>query len=187
MLTCAANRAPLWEFGVRIRSERQGPVWHCAPRTSLPAGVRTVLQTLRYLGHSIMSLWCVVSISDGMCVPISAAGPQRPHTLSLGLRGGFFGRQCVSWHPARSNTPCTPFTIRARVCGDRTCVLMTALWLCWRWVPTGSANSLVFCRSSGPWFVLFVPVMCILPHVILWCLLFHCLFTMCRQPQAKTI
>ncbi len=178
---------PSGRLGCASRSERQGPVWHCAPRPSLPAGVRTVLQTLRYLGHSIMSLWCVVSISDGMCVPISAAGPQRPHTPTLGLSGGFFGRQCVSWHPARSNTPCTPRTIRARVCGDRTCVLMTALWLCWRWVPTGSAKSLVFCRSSGPWYVLFVSVMCILLHVILWCLLFHCLFTMCRQPNAKTI
>ena len=165
---------PSGSLGCASRSERQGPVWHCAPHPSLPACVRTVLQTLRYLGHSIMSLWCVVSISDGMCVPISAAGPQRPHTRSLGLRGGFFGRQCVSWHPARSNTPCTPCTIRARVCGDRTCVLMTAPWLCWRWVPTGGANSLVSCRSSGPWYVLFVPVMCILPHVILWYLLFHC-------------
>ena len=76
--------------------------------------------------------------------PYCTAGPQRPHTLSLGLRGGFFGRQCVSWHPARSNTLCTSRIIRARACGDRTCVLMTALWLCWSWVPTGSAKSLVF-------------------------------------------
>ena len=38
-----------------------------------------------------MSLWCVVSISEGVCVPISAAGAQWPHTLSLGLRGGFCG------------------------------------------------------------------------------------------------
>jgi hypothetical protein len=147
MFTCAANRSPRWEFGARIMSERQGPCGTLLPNRHCQE-VRTASQTHRYCGHSIVSLWYVVSISDGMCVPISASEAQWPHTPSLGLYGGFCGGQSVSWHPAHVHTPCTSCNIRARVCSDRTCFLRTVSRLSWRLVPTGSANSLVFGRSS---------------------------------------
>ena len=187
MFTCAANRAPRWEFGVRIMSERQGPVWHFAPHPSLPGGVRTAPQTHRYFGHIIMSLWCVVSISDGMCVPMSAAGAQLPHTLSLGLLGGFCGRHRVSCYTAQANTPSTSCTSRAWVCSDRTCVLMTVSWLCWRWVPTGSANLLVFLPKQRTVVCAVCAVMCVLQHVFLWCLLVSLFIHYVSSAQAKTI
>jgi hypothetical protein len=51
----------------------------------------------------------------------SALGEKSMENLRV-VRGGSFGRQCVSWHPVLANTPCTSRIIRARVCGDsKTC------------------------------------------------------------------
>ena len=44
-----------------------------------------------------------------------------------------------------------------------------------------------FLPSRGPWYVLFVPVMCILQHVFLWCLLVSLFIHYVPSAQVKMI